>query len=374
MADDQSGSPGRTLSARLPVFPWDRLTQATTVARSHVGGAVDLSVGTPVDPVPDVIQRALADAANRPGYPATIGTSELRSAASEWMSRRLGVVAAADHVLPVLGSKELVALLPTLLGLSSTDLVVVPELAYPTYDIGARLVGAEVVAADSLVSLGPRRPSLLWLNSPSNPSGRVLPRQHMRKVVDWARERGCVVVSDECYIELGWNEQPTSLLHPEVCGGSFDGLLAFHSLSKRSNLAGYRAAFAVGDARLIAELVAVRKHMGMMMPGPIQAAMAVALADDDHVLVQRQRYSARRDQLIAAVTQAGFRIDDSVAGLYLWASRDEPCWESVDWFAQRGVVVAPGDFYGTAGGRHVRIALTATDDDVVTAVRRITGI
>jgi succinyldiaminopimelate transaminase len=190
-------------------------------------------------------------------------------------------------------------------------------------------------------------------------------------VVDWARERGAVVASDECYRELGWEDEPVSILHPDVCGGDHTGLLAVHSLSKRSNLAGYRAGFVSGDPALVAELLAVRKHAGMIVPAPVQAAMVAALTDTGHVAVQRDRYARRRDTLRAALTAAGFRIDHSTAGLYLWASRDEDCWQTVGWLADRGILVAPGTFYGTAGAHHVRVALTATDERVEAAATRL---
>ena len=336
---------------------------------------VDLSVGTPVDPVPVAVQEALRGAANSPGYPTTQGSDELRAAAVGWMDRRLGVRGVAgvgvESVLPVIGTKELVAWLPSLLGLGPGGRVVVPELAYPTYEVGARLVGATVVAADSTVALGPSPVSLVWLSSPSNPTGQVLPAEHLRKVVDWARQRGALVVSDECYVELGWDAQPVSVLDPDVCGGSADGVLAVHSLSKRSNLAGYRSGFVAGDPAVVAELLEVRKHAGMMVPSPVQAAAAVAWADDAHVVDQRARYAARRTLLRLALSGAGFRIDHSEAGLYLWVTRGEPCWETTAWFAERGVLVAPGDFYGAAGSHHVRVALTAADERVDAACGRL---
>lgn len=290
------------------------------------------------------------------------------------MSRRLGVLGmGSDAVLPAIGTKELVASLPMLLGLGTDSRVMVPELAYPTYDIGARAVGADVIASDATVSIGPGRVDLVWLNSPANPTGRVLPAEHLRKVVTWARERGAIVVSDECYIELGWDAQPVSVLHPDVCGESTDGVLALHSLSKRSNLAGYRAGFATGDASLIASLLEARRHLGVMMPAPVQAAMKAALDDDAHVIEQRQRYSTRRQMLLAALREAGLTVEHSEAGLYLWVTRDEACMDTVAWFAERGVLVAPGDFYGAGGSQHVRIALTASDERVETAATRIAG-
>jgi len=277
-------------------------------------------------------------------------------------------------VLPVIGSKELIAWLPTLLGLGPADVVVVPELAYPTYDVGARLAGAQVLRADSLTQLGPRSPALVYLNSPSNPTGRVLGVDHLRKVVGWARDRGVVVASDECYLGLGWDvepPEPLSVLHPSVCDGDHTGLLAIHSLSKSSSLAGYRAGFVAGDPDLVAELLAVRKHAGMMVPTPVQAAMVAALDDDDHERLQRERYESRRAALLPALRSAGFAVDHSEAGLYLWATRGEPCRDSVEWLAGRGILVAPGDFYGPGGARHVRVALTAADERIAAAVQRL---
>jgi succinyldiaminopimelate transaminase len=261
-------SPG-LISGRLPDFPWDHLATYAERARRHPDGIVDLSMGTPVDPTPEVVQQALREASDSPGYPVTVGLPATRQAAVDWLERYHGVTGLdIDQVLPVIGSKELIASLPLHLGIGPGDLVVQPALAYPTYEVGAVLAGAEVVATDSLTALGPRTPRLLWLNSPSNPTGRVLPPDHLRKVVDWCRERGVLLVSDECYIECCWDTAAYSVLHPLVCGGSHEGILAVHSLSKRSNLAGYRCAFVAGDRAVVAELLAVRKNLGLQMPGP----------------------------------------------------------------------------------------------------------
>ncbi len=354
---------------RLPDFPWDRLAPAAAVARQHPDGIVDLSVGTPVDPTPSFIRDALAAASDAPGYPLTAGTEELRSAAVGWLHGRFGAAADGLGVLPVIGTKELVAWLPTLLSASSVGF---PKLAYPTYDVGAQIAGARGRAVDALTALGPERLDLLWLNSPSNPTGKVLPPQHLRKVADWARERGTVLASDECYADLWYDgDPPSSVLSPDVCGGSYDGLLAVHSLSKRSNLAGYRAGFIAGDPALMTRLLEVRKHAGMIVPAPVQAAMAAALRDEQHVIDQRERYRSRRTQLLRALTAAGFTVEDSTAGLYLWATRNESCWNTVSWLAERGILVAPGEFYGVTGAQHVRVALTATDERVGAAVARL---
>ena len=365
-----------TLAGRLPAYTWDRIAPLGEKARLHPGGAVDLSMGTPVDPVPSVIRDALAAGSDAPGYPATWGTPSLRAAAAGWLDRSLSVPVSPDDVLPVIGTKEFIAWLPVMLGLGPGDMMVHPELAYPTYDIGARLSGSTAVAADGLLSLGPAPVRLVWVNSPSNPTGRVLPVSHLRKVVAWARERGAVVASDECYITLGWEASPVSVLHPSVCDGSYSGLLAVHSLSKRSNLAGYRAGFVTGDPSLVASLLAVRKQAGMIMPAPVQAAMAAALSDDAHAAVQRERYASRRSVLRAAFTAAGWSVDHSEAGLYLWLTHpSHDCWSAAELLAADcGILVTPGALYGPSGERHVRVALTATDERVAAAASRLAAL
>ncbi len=365
---------GRAAAApvnRLPDFPWDSLIPARKSASSHPQGLVDLSIGTPVDRVPLPVRTALGGASESPGYPMVHGTPELRQAYSEWLDRAHGVPDLDPFdVLPTIGSKELVASLPTQLGLRAGDTVVIPELAYPTYEIGAIMAGASVIRADSLTALGPERVSLLWLNSPSNPTGRVLPVEHLAKVVSWARSRGVIVASDECYIDLGWDAIPVSILHPDVCGGDHTGLLAVHSLSKRSNMAGYRAGFVSGDPALVASLISIRRHLGAMVPRPVQGAARAALEDDGHVLAQRSRYGHRRELLMDAFDRAGFQVS-AEAGLYLWCTRNEPAMRSVDWLAERGVLVAPGTIYGPAGANYIRVALTASDERIQSAAGRL---
>lgn len=371
MADRVTGVP---VSVRLPDFPWDKLTSYAATASGHPDGIVDLSVGTPVDASPQVAQDALAAAADSPGYPLTVGREDTRQAVLDWMRRRLGVTTVGlDGVLPVIGSKELIASLPTQLGIGTGDLVMFPALAYPTYEVGARLAGADVLASDALTSVGPRTPALVYVNSPANPTGRILPADHLRKMVDWCRERGSLLVSDECYVEYAWDEEPVSVLHPDICGGSSEGLLAIHSLSKRSNLAGYRCAFVAGDPAVVGELLAVRKNLGLQLPGPQQSVMKAVLDDDQHVALQRERYVARRATLRRALERIGFRVDDSEGSLYLWATRGENCWDTVAGLADLGILVAPGAFYGPAGRDHVRVAFTATDERVAAAASRLRG-
>ncbi len=372
------------LTGALPDFPWDTLTPFADRARAYPGGLVDLSVGTPVDPTPEVVREALAAAADSPGYPTTHGTPQLRQAVVDWFARRRGVRGLDPAaVLPTVGSKELVAFLPSLLGLGAGDVVLHPSAAYPTYDVGARLAGAVPEPTDDpaarLRSGDDVR--LVWLNSPGNPDGSVLGVDQLRDVVDAARSssRPVVVASDECYAELAWDEPwastgVPSVLDPRVTGGDLTGLLAVYSLSKQSNLAGYRAAFVAGDPALVARLLEVRKHAGMIVPGPVQAATAAALADDEHVAAQRARYGRRRRVLRAALESAGYVVDRSHAGLYLWVrpeSGGQDSWATVADLAGLGILVAPGAFYGDAA--HVRIALTASDEQIAEAAARLGG-
>jgi succinyldiaminopimelate transaminase len=379
---------------QLPDFPWDSLAalkqRASAFSDPSLGpdagrGLVDLSVGTPVDPTPAVVREALAAASDAHGYPLTWGTADLREAVSAWFAARRGVPDVDPAgVLPTIGSKELVAWLPVLLGLGAGDVVAFPRVAYPTYDVGARLAGATSIAVDALTALGPltgaTTPKLLWLNTPANPTGKVLGIEHLAKVVSWARQHGVLVASDECYAELDWRprdagsrEPPTtpSILDPRVTGGSHEGLLCVYSLSKQSNLAGYRGAFVAGDPGLVGRLLEVRKHAGMMVPFPVQRAVLAALGDVRHVTEQKTRYAARREALLRAVGRFGLRVDDSEAGLYLWATAAEDGRATLERLAARGILAAPGDFYGPAGREHVRIALTATDERVEAAVRRL---
>ncbi|WP_421732636.1 succinyldiaminopimelate transaminase [Cellulomonas sp.] len=368
----------------LPDFPWDTLTPFADVARAFPGGIVDLSVGTPVDPTPAVVQQALADAADSPGYPTTHGTPALRHAVVDWFARRRGVRGLDPAaVLPTVGSKELVAFLPSLLGLGAGDVVLHPSAAYPTYDVGARLAGATPEPTDDPVSrlTGRADVRLVWLNSPGNPDGSVLGVDQLRAVVDAARASAqpVVVASDECYAELGWDEPwassgVPSILDPRVTGGDLTGLLAVYSLSKQSNLAGYRAAFVAGDPALVAQLLEVRKHAGMIVPGPVQAAMTAALADDAHVAAQRTVYGRRRRVLRAAFESAGYVVDRSHAGLYLWVrpeAGDQDSWATVADLASVGILAAPGAFYGDPV--HVRVALTAPDERIAEASARLSG-
>ncbi len=333
-------------------------------ARSHPDGIIDLSQGTPVDPTPEFIQKEFAAASNAPGYPVTIGTPELRAAMRVWASQVLGATGDFD-VLPTIGSKELVAWLPTIL---QSKVVLYPEIAYPTYLVGAMIASAEALAVDIDAKDWPAA-QLAWINSPSNPTGRVHSEAELSEVIAYSRRTGTVIASDECYISFPDSKSATSIL--KLAAGDNQNLLAVHSLSKRSNLAGYRAGLIVGDPSLIAKIRELRKHAGMMVPLPVQRAMVVALADETHVALQAERYRARRALLQPVLEAAGFKVEYTEAGLYIWCTRGESDWESVSWLAQFGILATPGHFYGASGSSHIRVALTATDEAIRAAAQRI---
>ena len=350
---------------KLPDFPWDALAPYGDQARKHPGGIIDLSIGTPVDDVPKFIQSALADSTNTPGYPTTVGTKELRDAMREWAINILGAQGDFD-VLPTIGSKELVAWLPTIL---ESKTVLYPKIAYPTYLVGAMIAKAEPIEVEIDPTNWPKA-ELAWINSPSNPTGRIHSVEELNSVIGYSRKSGAVIASDECYINFpAGDKKPISIL--SAAKGDNKNLIAVHSMSKRSNLAGYRAALIVGDSELIARIREVRKHAGMMVPLPIQRALTTALKDENHVKEQARRYSDRRNKLRPALEKAGFKIEYSEAGLYIWCSRAESSWDSVTWLANLGILVAPGAFYGPAGDKFIRVALTASDAKINEAAERI---
>ena len=360
---------------RLPEYPWEQLKPFSAKAALHERGAVDLSVGSPVDPTPSIIQDALSDSSNAPGYPSTGGSAEFKNAVVEWFARRRGVPGLKpEQVMPTIGSKELISFLPLLMGLGPGDVVVQPKVAYTAYVVGAALCGAEIISEDDPAKW-PTNAKLIWINSPGNPDGRVLDVDELKAAVDRARELGALLASDECYAELGWDEWSDKLipsaLDPRVCGDSHEGILVCYSLSKQSNLAGYRAAFAVGEASLVKGLVNLRMHSGLNTPAPTQKVMTVALGDYEHVAVEKELYRERREILLAAVRGYGFELSDSQAGLYLWATLGEDCWKTVDRMAELGIVVVPGTFYGEHSTQHVRFSLTATDDKIEEAANRL---
>lgn len=361
---------------RLPEYPWQQLKPFSALAAKHPDGAIDLSVGSPIDATPKIIQDALIAGSNAPGYPMTAGSLEFRQAVVDWFARRRAVPGLnAEQVLPTIGSKEFISFLPMYLGLGPGDAVVQPEEAYTAYAVGAALVGAEIVSQDD-PELWPANAKLIWLNSPGNPNGKVLDVEFLRKAVKRARELGALLASDECYAELGWDapwdsQVIPSILDPRVIDGNPSGVIAVYSLSKQSNLAGYRAAFAVGAEDLVKAIVNLRMHSGMITPMPVQRAMTVALNDDQHVAQEKALYRARRDVLLPAVREYGFEVSDSEAGLYLWATLGEDCWTTVERMANLGIVVVPGTFYGETSPNHVRFSITATNANIAEAANRL---
>jgi succinyldiaminopimelate transaminase len=361
---------------RLPEYPWQKLKPFQAIAEQHAKGMVDLSVGSPVDPTPKIIQDAIRDSTNAPGYPSTGGSLEFRTAVAEWFGRRRGVELTVDQVMPTIGSKEFISFLPLMLGVGKGDVIVQPSVAYTAYVVGAALCGAEIISEDDPTKW-PQNTKLIWINSPGNPDGRVLDVAEMKAAVSRARELGAVLASDECYAELGWGHwaetRIPSVLDPRVCEGSYENLIAIYSLSKQSNLAGYRAAFAAGPEALIKGLVNIRMHSGLIMPAPVQKAVIAALGDEEHVAVEREIYRKRREVLLAAVKAYGFEIAESQAGLYLWATLGEDCWVTVKRMSDIGILVVPGEFYEAGGSKYVRFSITATDEKISEGAARLTN-
>lgn len=376
-------------------YDWSRVSAFRTAAAAYPGGSVDLSIGSPVDPVSDGVRKALADSSNARnayGYPATVGTPELREAMSQWYARNRGVDLAAlgATVVPSVGSKEAVALMASMLHLQPGDVVIQPRIAYPTYAIGTQLSGATVKLVDAVENTASwehiKGVKAIWVNSPNNPSGKMLNAFQLHDIVMAARRIGAVVLSDECYALLAWRgsddaadatglaaHAAPSILDPGVCSGSAEGILALYSLSKQSNMAGYRVAFIAGDKNLVDPMAALRKQIGLIIPGPVQAAMAYALGDDDTVVAQRRKYLSRLMSLVDGLKAFGY--DDAAipdGGLYVWVKAlGKDCWDDMDALAELGIVPAPGEFYGDSG--YLRFSVTATDEAVNRAAHRLRG-
>jgi len=364
-----------------PPYPYDRLRALERLADSLPGGVVDCSIGTPCDPVPEVAAAAAAAAiSSSMGYPASAGSPGLRAAAAAWIGRRFDVDVDASHVGACVGTKELVAGLPHLLRLRNPqrDTVLYPAIAYPSYEMGAVLAGCRAVPVpldadwhldlDAVSDADAERALLLWVNEPGNPTSSAAGARHLERVAAWGRERGIVVASDECYTEYA--PEPATIL-----ASGLDGVLAMHSVSKRSNLAGMRVGFYAGDPDLVSYLVETRKHAGLMVPVPMQAAAAAALGDDAHVAEQRARYDARRSLAIEALAPLGLVHDGGPCLFYLWLRRADGAddgWEIAAELAQlAGLLVAPGDLYGPSGADHVRLALVQPLDRFELAFDRL---
>ena len=370
-----------------PPYPHDRLDHLRVVAAAVPGGMVDASIGTPVDPMPDVVLRALAEAAPRAtGYPPTVGSPEYRAAAASWVGRRFGVTVGIESVMACIGTKEVVASLPRMLWLRdpSRDTVLYPGVSYPTYAMGAELAGLRAVPIPvdaawhpDLSAVDPddaARSLLVWLNDPANPTGVTATPEVMQASVAWARDHGAIVASDECYAEFTYDASGAPASPVTALQAGTDGVLAVHSLSKRSNMAGLRAGFVVGDRALVGYLGEVRKHAGLMTPAPIQAAAAAALGDDTHVATQRARYEQRRDLMLGGLAAYGLVHDGGPAPFYLWLHSEDQVddgWELAARLAEAGTLVAPGSLYGPAGADHVRLALTQPTDRLELVLERL---
>ena len=349
-----------------PPYPYERVDRFRPYGDTFDGGLIDLSIGTPCDPPPDAVVHALATSNAERGYPPSLGTVPLRQAVQRWIGRRFDIDVDPAHIAACVGTKEFVGTLPQWLRLRrpDRDTVLYPEIAYPTYEMGATLAGCRAVP----VRLGPgggldlgsidaadvARALALWVNSPGNPSGAL---DDLGAAAAWGRAHGVPVFSDECYVEFTWDGPGRTILE-----AGLDGVVAVHSLSKRSNLAGGRVGFYAGDPELVHYLGEVRKHVGMMVPGPVQAAAIAALDDDDHVAVQRDRYRRRLERLAAVLGRwSGIDIALPAGGFYLWFRTDD-AWEFTERLAREGgALVSPGDFYGAAGEGYVRVAVVQPD-------------
>ncbi|HYN33427.1 MAG TPA: aminotransferase class I/II-fold pyridoxal phosphate-dependent enzyme [Ilumatobacteraceae bacterium] len=359
-----------------PPYPYDRLDRLRPLAEAHPGGTVDLSIGTPFDPPPQQVIDALATSGSERSYPASIGSLAFREAAQRWMMRRFDVDVPVAQIGASIGSKEFVATLPQWMRLRtpSRDTVLYPAIAYPTYEMGAILAGRRAVPIralpdgtldlDSIDAADAERALLLWVNSPSNPTGKL---DDLAAAAAWGRAHDVPVFSDECYVEFTWTGRGRTILE-----SGLDGLVAVHSLSKRSNLAGVRVGFYAGDAELVGYLQEVRKHVGMMVPGPAQAAGIAALDDDEHVAVQRDRYRSRLELLATVLSEwSGTPVALPDGAFYLWIPvRDG--WEFAEGLARDGgALVSPGEFYGSDGARFVRVAVVQPDDRIQLVADRL---
>ncbi|MCI1219029.1 MAG: succinyldiaminopimelate transaminase [Bifidobacterium sp.] len=363
-------------------YDWDRLDECKNIAKQVEGGMIDLSVGSPVDPVPESVRKALADAADAPnahGYPSTVGSPALRTAIADWFLNCRGIdLRPIDaSLVPTVGSKEAVSLMASLLHLGEGDVVVQPRISYPTYEIGTQFAGAGVLKVDDVSDVESWRnvPGVraVWVNSPCNPTGEVVSAAQLTSIVVAARQIGAVVLSDECYALMSWcSDASPSALNANVCAGSADGILTLYSLSKQSNMAGYRAAFIAGDRRIIGDMSVYRRQIGQIISGPVQAAMVAALRDTTSVFTQRRRYQQRLAKLVKALNAYGYEAKMPAGALYIWVrALSGGCWQDMEDLARRGILVGPGEFYGAPN--FLRISSTATDEAIDMAVARLTS-
>jgi succinyldiaminopimelate transaminase len=359
-----------------PPYPYDRLDVLAKIAAKHDGGVIDLSIGTPCDPPTAAVVAALSSSNSERGYPASIGSEPLRKAAHDWMQRRFAIDVPLGQIAACVGSKEFVATTPQYMKLRrpDRDTVLFPAVAYPTYEMGATLAGCRAVAVPMNASGGldlasisasdAARALMLWVNSPSNPTGAL---DDLAAAATWGRAHGVPVFSDECYVEFTWSRKGESILQHGL-----DGVVALHSLSKRSNLAGVRVAFYAGDSDIVNYLKEVRKHVGMMVPGPAQAAGVVALNDDAHVATQRDVYARRLARTADVLSKwSGISITMPEGGFYLWFDARDG-WEFAERLARDGgALVSPGDFYGAGGANNVRVAVVQPDAKIELLAKRL---
>ena len=359
-----------------PPYPYDRLDALAKLAGNHEGGVIDLSIGTPCDAPTPAVVAALSSSNSERGYPPSIGSEPLRGAARSWMQRRFSVDVPLAQVAACVGSKEFVATAPHYMRLRrpDRDTVLYPAVSYPTYEMGATLAGCRGVAVpmnaaggldlSAISASDAARALMLWVNSPSNPTGAL---DDLAAASAWGRAHGVPVFSDECYVEFTWSRAGESILQHGL-----DGVVALHSLSKRSNLAGVRVAFYAGDADIVNYLKEVRKHVGMMVPGPAQSAGVVALNDDTHVAAQREVYSRRLARTAEVLSKwSGLSVPQPAGGFYLWFDARDG-WEFAERLARDGgALVSPGDFYGAGGANNVRVAVVQPDAKIEMLAERL---
>jgi len=359
-----------------PPYPYDRLDKFKPFAQKHEGGLVDLSIGTPCDaPAPAVVAALSSSNAER-GYPPSIGSDALRNAAQAWMQRKFEISVPTSQIAACIGSKEFVATTPQYLKLRSPDrdTVLFPAVSYPTYEMGAILAGCRPVAVPMTATGGIdtskisasdiKRALMIWSNSPNNPTGDL---DDLKALATWGRKNSVPVFSDECYVEFTWSRKPETILQHGL-----EGVVALHSLSKRSNLAGVRVGVYAGDKEIVDYLKEVRKHVGMLVPGPAQAAAVVAFGDDESVKLQRDVYLRRLETLATVLSKwSGFNIDMPSGGFYLWFDAKDG-WEFAERVAKEGgALVSPGDFYGAGGANNVRVAVVQPDDKIALVTSRL---
>ncbi len=360
-----------------PPYPYDRLDPIKQIASAHPGGLIDLSIGTPCDAPPKSVVKALGESGSERSYPPSIGTPAFRGAASRWLNRMVGTELTEQDVRATIGSKEVVAGMPQWLRLRRPDLdtVLYPAISYPSYAMGATLAGCRAVPVPvdddwqiDLTAIDPadaERALCLWVNTPGNPAGGM---DDLEAAAAWGRANDVPVLSDECYIEFTWDEEPRSILQHGL-----EGVIAVHSLSKRSNLAGARAGFYAGDPELIHYISEIRKHAGFMPPGPVQAAAIAAFKDQNHVRAQRNRYERRLQAMQAVMKEYGIEVALPKGGFYLWVpAPGGDAWALTEHLARdAGILVSPGEFYGDQGSGHVRIAVVQPDEMMDEALARV---